>query len=82
MSDSLKDVVQKAMINASQDEQFKSRLLSDPVGVITELGAQVPEGIDLKVVEDTTHLRHIILPTSGEMSDDDLDEVAGGCPIV
>ena len=49
--------------------------------MLKEAGADVPEGLQLKVVENTERLVHLILPPrpeSGELSDEQLESVAGG----
>ena len=63
------------------DENFKKRLLADPHAVLKEHGVQVPQGLQLKVLEDTGSVRHLILPPkpdASELSEDDLATVAGG----
>lgn len=66
---------------ARADAGFRRRLLADPAAAIRDAGLVVPEGLTLTVLEDTaTHL-HLVLPPrldEGELSDGDLDGVAGG----
>jgi hypothetical protein len=56
------------------DEDFKQRLLSDPRAVLAEHGIDVPEDVEVRVVEDTPRVRHLILPPSpaGELTDEEL----------
>ena len=56
------------------DEGFKQRLLSDPRGVLTEYGFDVPEGIEVRVLQDTPNVQHLVLPRSpeGELADEEL----------
>ena len=75
------------------DEGFMKRLLSDPRDVLAEHGMDVPEGMDVKVVEgaeaavvdDPNAVRYLTLPASPpeELAEEDLarDVVAwcGGC---
>lgn len=73
----------KALVSkAWSDEAFKKRLLAQPSAVVKEAGIQVPAGVDLRVVEDTDRLVHLILPSTpsaeGELSDMDLEHVAEG----
>jgi hypothetical protein len=63
------------------DEGYKKRLRSDPRNVLAEYGMELPEGMDVKVVEGTevkvedagTGLR-FIMPTSppDELTEEDL----------
>jgi Nitrile hydratase, alpha chain len=44
------------------DDAFKQRLLSDPITVFNENNLTVPEGMQVKVLEDQANLRHLPLP--------------------
>ena len=67
-----------------KDEALKARLMADPKAVLKEHGLDVPDGIDVKVVENADDCVHITLPAppAGDMdlSDDELSNAAGGCP--
>ena len=68
-----------------EDEDFRQRLLDDPKGTIEqELGSQVPESVEVRVVEESADTIYLVLPLAsavgegGEISDRQLDAVAGG----
>ena len=65
-----------------KDEALKARLLADPKAVLKEHGLDVPDGIDVKVVENADDCVHITLPAppAGDMdlSDEELSNAAGG----
>jgi hypothetical protein len=70
---------------ASQDAALKQELLNSPKTVIQrELGISLPEGSDVKVVEETDNNAYIVLPVlpvdfdSEELSEEQLEAVAGG----
>ena len=70
----------KVVARAWRDPAFKAKLIADPQAVLREAGVAVPAGATVKVVENTgTHL-HFVLPPKpvGQLSDEALDEVAGG----
>jgi hypothetical protein len=70
----------KVVAKAWRDPAFKAKLIADPQAVLREAGMAVPVGVTVKVVENTgTHL-HFVLPPkpTGQLSDEALDEVAGG----
>ena len=70
----------KVVARAWRDPTFKAKLIADPQAVLREAGMAVPAGATVKVVENTgTHL-HFVLPPKpvGQLSDEALDEVAGG----
>jgi hypothetical protein len=68
-----------------EDESFRQRLLDDPKGTLEqELGRQLPEGVEVRVVEESTDTIYLVLPSAsavgegGELSEEELDAVAGG----
>ena len=56
------------------DDDLRQRLISDPAGVLQEYGIEVPADMELRLVEDTDEVRHLVIPASpaDELSDDDL----------
>jgi hypothetical protein len=73
-------LVQRSM----EDEDFRQRLLDDPKGTVEqELGTQLPEGVQVRVVEETADTIYLVLPSAsvvgegGEISDQELEAVAG-----
>ena len=51
------------VINKSWDDpEFKRRLLADPVKVLRAEGVNLPEGLRVRVIEDTDKLLHLVLP--------------------
>jgi hypothetical protein len=70
-------VVAKAWVDAA----YKAKLLADPASVLAEAGVEVPAGVTVKVVEDTSDTVHLILPPAppeDELTDEALDKVAAG----
>ena len=67
-----------------RDDALKARFLSDPKTVLAEYGMPVPDGIDVKVVQNADDCVHITLPAPPEehesLSDDKLRQAAGGGP--
>jgi len=61
------------------DEDFKAKLLADPAGTLAAEGAELPEGITIKAVENTDTVFHLVIPAAPtDLSDQALDNVAGG----
>ena len=62
------------------DEAFKSRFMVDPKAVLKEHGLDVPDGIDVKVMQDDDRTLHIVLPRrpSDDLSDEALEVATGG----
>jgi hypothetical protein len=65
-----------------KDEALKARFMSDPKAVLAKYDMPVPDGIDVKVVENADDCVHITLPAppsgAGDLSDDLLSNAAGG----
>ena len=66
-----------------KDEALKARFMSDPKAVLKEHGLDVPDGIDVKVVENADDRVHITLPNphsseAMEVTDAELRRAAGG----
>ena len=65
-----------------RDDALKQRFLSDPHAVLAEHGMDVPEGMNVNVVENTDNAVHVTLPAApeghAELSDEELANAAGG----
>ncbi len=69
----------RLVANCWSDEAFKQRLLANPTAVLQEAGMPVPEGTEVRVVENTDRLVYLPLPVRPrELSDEQLDAAAGG----
>jgi len=69
-----------------EDESFRQRLLADPKAAVEEeLGTRLPEEVRVVAVEETADTVYLVLPLrstdakdAGELSDRELEAVAGG----
>jgi Nitrile hydratase, alpha chain len=69
----------RVVAKAWTDESFKQRLLSDTAAVLNEHGIHVPDGMQVQVHEANDTVAHLVLPPKPEgLSDEQLDQVAGG----
>jgi hypothetical protein len=69
------------LADAWADPALKKRLLENPAAVLKERGISIPEGCQVKVVEDTDKVEHLVIPTKpaeGELSEEELSSAAGG----
>jgi hypothetical protein len=57
------------------DEDYKQRLLSDAVTVLKEENVNVPDGMDVKVVENTKDLIYMVLPAAPDSEEGAIDDV-------
>ena len=76
-----RSIVQRSL----EDENFRQRLLDDPKAAVEEeLGTRLPEGVQVRAVEETAQTIYLVLPSSSplgegeELSDQELEAVAGG----
>lgn len=67
---------------ALQDEGFARELRADPKAAIEGEVGKLPEGIEIKLVEETPNTLYLVLPArpspGAELSDEELEQVAGG----
>jgi hypothetical protein len=81
--------VERSIIEKSlADNSFRQRLLADPKAALEEeIGAQLPEEVRVVAVEETADTVYLRVPSAspvgegGELSERELEEVAGGGTI-
>lgn len=72
------------LTKAIKDEAFRQSLIDDPRAALeSQFGITVPEGVNVKVLEETSSYYYIVLPPSGEtpsreVSEPELQNVALG----
>jgi hypothetical protein len=79
------EIERRVIERSLQDESFRRRLLADPKAALQEeLGAQLPKEVEVRAVEETADTIYLVLPSAsplgegGELSDRELEGVAGG----
>jgi len=71
--------VDQIIAKAWADAGFKQKLMADPAATLKAEGMDMPANLTFKVVENTDKEFYLVLPARPtELSDDDLDKVAGG----
>lgn len=74
-----KEIEEKLIKKALEDEDFKKQLLEDPKAVLEKAGLKYPENVTVEVLEETVDKAYIVLPVNpNELSDEQLDGAAGG----
>ena len=67
---------------ARKDPSYRQALLADPKKVLeAQMQQKIPDNVKVKVVEETPDTVYLIAPyvaAAGELSDSDLERVAGG----
>jgi hypothetical protein len=78
----IEPVAGKVIEQALADAAFKAQLLSDPKSAIAKAtDMTLPISLEIQVYEDTDTVKHLVLPVNpanSELSDADLELVAGG----
>lgn len=73
------DMLEHLLSRAGEDPDFRTRLLSDPEATLRdEYGFKVPEGMALKVVEDSRSTSHLVLPPNPQLSIEEMRAISGG----
>lgn len=63
---------------ASTDLEFRKALLEDPKAVLTAEGWQLPEAMEVRVVENTEELMYVTLPALSLLTDEKMEQIAAG----
>lgn len=74
------EIAAQVLAKADEDENFRTLLMSDPKEAIKDAtGLALPEGINIRVVEDSATDFHLVLPPAGrKLSNAEMLGVAGG----
>jgi anti-sigma B factor antagonist len=59
-----KNPLSDILIRTCTDKSFREEFLRDAAGVLRRSGIQVPEGVSVKVIENSDERIHVVLPTS------------------
>ena len=74
-----KEMRMKIVGKATEDADFRTRLLSDPKEAIgQELGVSILASMSVEVHEDDGATAHLVLPPDSRLSEADLQMAAGG----
>ena len=73
------DMRDRILKKAAEDSEFRARLLADPKPAIAaETGQPLPEGLEVVVHEDSATTAHLVLQSSAELTEAELEVAAGG----
>ena len=69
----------KVIAKAWSDADFKAKLLVSPAETLQAEGIEIPAGVKVNAVENTNEQFFLLIPKApDELSDEQLDNVAGG----
>lgn len=79
MAEQTKNAFAEIVTRSWSDQDFHAKLVADPKSTLIENGVDVPTGRRVVLVEDSDDVMHLVLPARpAELSEDQLDSVAGG----
>jgi len=84
MQEEHKDLSGKILARVLKDEDFKKALIENPGEILyKEYDIKLPEGLTLKILEDTPDIKHVVLPCIKppeleELSEEVIDKIAAG----
>lgn len=82
MDDAAAALRQKVIDRAQKDPAYRKLLSSNPrEAVKSEIGVELPSGLDIQVVQETAQKIYLVLPpepVEGALSDDQLESLSGG----
>ena len=71
--------MEKLIAKAQQDTDFRRQLMADPNSALKEaFNIEVPDDFNVVIHEEDAHTAHLVLPTSAELTDVQLQQAAGG----
>lgn len=80
-----KEFEEQIIKKAQSDKEFKKALVDNPKEALRQLGLQISEDVEVKVVEESAKVVYLVLPVNpDELTDEQLDGASGGLgvPIV
>ena len=77
--DTQENLMKKLVEMAGEDSSFRELLIDNPSSALKEaFDIDVPDGFNVVVHEDDARTAHLVLPASAELTDVQLQYVAGG----
>lgn len=62
--------LQQLLMDMMADPDLKARALADPAAVLAGRGLALPEGHEVRIMEDTATVTHLVLPWPGDAEAD------------
>ena len=73
------NMLERLLAKAQEDTDFRGRLIANPGSALKEaFDIELPDDFNVVVHEDDARTAHLVLPASSELTDAQLQQVAGG----
>ena len=80
---SVTEVKAHVAMKAAEDDDFRARILADPRAALeAETGLRFPDDYRLHLHEESATDAHLVLPPKPELSQQQLDRIAGGMTTI
>ncbi|MFA9202186.1 MAG: NHLP leader peptide family RiPP precursor [Candidatus Nanopelagicaceae bacterium] len=66
------EIYQQLSQRLQNDEDFKNRFVSQPKSILTEMGVNIPDAVQVEVHEDTTTVRNFVIPVKSADEDESI----------
>jgi hypothetical protein len=80
------EIESQIAVKSLENSEFRQQLIANPKAMLLqELGQEIPDDISVEVLEETEKKIYLVIPpavVSEELSEEQLEAVAGGCWIV
>lgn len=80
-----KEFEESLIVKAWKDSSFKKELLSNPKSALVREGINLPDGLEIKVLEENASTFYLVIPSqpseTGELCEAELESIAGGWKI-
>ena len=76
--------IEQILAASASHPELRASLLADPRAALRHFGIEIREGVEMRVVENTTEVLHLALPptsppvASDDLSDEQLEAASGG----
>jgi Nitrile hydratase, alpha chain len=66
------EIYQQLSQRLQSDEDFKNRFVSQPKSILTEMGVNIPDSVQVEVHEDTATVRNFVIPVKSADEDESI----------
>ena len=77
-----REKIAEILRRTAKDDQLRNRLIADPRSTLEKELGKLPDNLNVQLIEKKPNTLYLVLPQpGGELSDDALDDLAGGATV-